>query len=130
MTFNEIRNVARKLEIPDFDVLDLSEYVSKLKSFTEPTNCVIFIPHKQNSNTGHFVGCFRMNNGTLNYQDSYGQKVNPMPTCLRNTHRKFIVSKPKYQSYFSNNCGWLSILHLYTGNKETGKDIDPCVSKM
>jgi len=125
MTFAQVTSIAKQLCIPDFKVLELNDYCELARSHHEPTNCVIYIPHDDNPNTGHYVGAFTCNNCVINYQDSYGQKVNPMPQQLRNTGRKFKVNRVKYQSYFSNNCGYLALLHVATHDK-----VDPCVKRV
>jgi len=129
MTFNQIKTIAHKLHVPNFDVLDIDEYCNRCANHSEPTRCVVFIPHEHDSNTGHYVGCVTLNNGTIDYQDSYGEHVNAMPQQLRDTGRKFNVSNVKYQSYYSNNCGYLALLHVVTCDTATGKDIDPKVKR-
>ena len=66
------------------------------------------------------VSCFREPDGTLNYQDSFG-KLNEFP--LADTNRVFRVNKVKYQSIFANNCGYLTLLHLYTHDTVDSKSV-------
>ena len=152
MTFDEVRKLAKQLEIPDFDVMELDKYKSLAKKYKEPANCIIWIPfedggkreelrssrgHKvpprfghfegeQSSpgrtSFGHFVSCFREDDGTLNYQDSFGE-MNDFP--LADTNRVFRVNKVKYQSIFANNCGYLALLHLYTHDA-----VDPAIQRL
>jgi len=121
MTFDDIRSVARGLGLVDFQVLDLSDYCKLATKRQEPENCVIFIPHAKGSLMGHFVGCFRMPDGTLNYQDSFGT-ANTFPRELRHTGRKFKINRVKYQAMNSNNCGYLALLHVATHDQ-----VDPKV---
>ena len=153
MTFDEVRKLAKQLEIPDFDVMELDKYKSLAKKYKEPANCIIWIPFEDNSKReelrssrghkvpprfGHFVSCFREDDGTLNYQDSFGTKgdaegipggdivaspLNDFP--LTGTNRVFRVNKVKYQSIFANNCGYLALLHLYTHDA-----VDPAIQRL
>ena len=138
MTFDEVRKLAKQLEIPDFDVMELDKYKSLAKKYKEPANCIIWIPFEDNSKLGHFVSCFREPDGTLNYQDSFGTKgdaegipggdivaspLNDFP--LAGTNRVFRVNKVKYQSIFANNCGYLALLHLYTHDA-----VDPAIQRL
>ena len=95
MTFDEVRKLAKQLEIPDFDVMELDKYKSLAKKYKEPANCIIWIPFEDGGKLGHFVSCFRDDDGTLNYQDSFGE-MNDFP--LTGTNRVFRVNKVKYQS--------------------------------
>ena len=137
MTFDEVRKLAKQLEIPDFDVMELDKYKSLAKKYKEPANCIIWIPfedggkreelrssrgHKVPPRFGHFVSCFREPDGTLNYQDSFGE-MNDFP--LTGTNRVFRVNKVKYQSIFANNCGYLALLHLYTHDA-----VDPAIQRV
>ena len=67
-------------------------------------------------------GSFRDDDGTLNYQDSFGE-MNDFP--LTGTNRVFRVNKVKYQSIFANNCGYLALLHLYTHDA-----VDPAIQRV
>ena len=122
MTFDEIRKLAKQLDIPDFDVMELEKYKRLAKQYKEPANCIIWIPFEDKGNLGHYVSCFRESDGTLNYQDSFG-KLNDLP--LTDTNRVFHVNKVKYQSIFANNCGYLALLHLYTHDA-----VDPAIQKL
>ena len=122
MTFEEVRKLAKQLEIPDFDVMELDKYKSLAKKYKEPANCIIWIPFEDGGKLGHFVSCFREDDGTLNYQDSFGE-MNDFP--LTGTNRVFRVNKVKYQSIFANNCGYLALLHLYTHDA-----IDPAIQRL
>lgn len=113
--------MAKTLEIPDFKVLELEKYKKLAKKYKEPQNCIIYIPFENDSNNGHYVSCFREDDGTLNYQDSFGN-LNEFP--LSDIDRIFHKNKVKYQSIFANNCGYLALLHLYTHDA-----IDPLVIK-
>ena len=44
MTLDEIRKLAKQLEIPDFDVMELNKYKRLAKQYKEPANCIIWIP--------------------------------------------------------------------------------------
>ena len=138
MTFDEVRKLAKQLEIPDFDVMELDKYKSLAKKYKEPANCIIWIPFEDKGKLGHFVSCFREDDGTLNYQDSFGTKggddvtsrgnivsapINDFP--LTGTDRVFRVNKVKYQSIFANNCGYLALLHLYTHDA-----VDPAIQRV
>ena len=153
MTFDEVRKLAKQLEIPDFDVMELDKYKSLAKKYKEPANCIIWIPFEDGgklghfegeqsspgrTSFGHFVSCFREDDGTLNYQDSFGTKgdaegipggdivaspLNDFP--LTGTNRVFRVNKVKYQSIFANNCGYLALLHLYTHDA-----VDPAIQRL
>jgi len=123
MTFKEVTRVAKGLGIKDFKVLDLVDYCRLARQYSEPENCVIFIPEKSNPNMGHYVGCFREHSGCLNYQDSFGS-ANEFPAQLRNTRRKFKINRTKYQAWNSNNCGYLALLHVCTHDQ-----VDPKVKK-
>ena len=122
LTFRQVTYLAKQLDIPDFKVLDLKDYIVKANKYKEPANCIIYVPWKNQPNRGHFVSCFReAKNGVLNYQDSFGQ-VNEFP--LDKVKRKFKINKVRYQSMFSNNCAYLALLHLYTHDK-----IDPVINE-
>ena len=41
MTFNEVRKLAKQLDIPDFDVIELNKYKRLAKKYKEPANCII-----------------------------------------------------------------------------------------
>ena len=43
MTFDKVRKLAKQLEIPDFDVMELDKYKSLAKKYKEPMNCIIWI---------------------------------------------------------------------------------------
>ena len=123
LSFNEIKRLARDLQIPDFKVLELDQYKRLVKNYKEPANCIIYIPWDNQPNRGHYVSCFREADNSLNFQDSYGS-FNDFP--LKDiTNRVFHINKVKYQSVFANNCGFLSLLHLYTHDK-----VDPAISKV
>ena len=135
LSFAEVRRLARDLQIPDFKVLELKQYKRLAKNHTEPANCIIYIPWKDQPNrgqeatrsvasgvaTGHYVSCFRESDGSLNYQDSFGS-FNEFP--MNDVNRVFHTNKVKYQSVFANNCGYLSLLHLYTHD-----ELDPKVKR-
>ena len=123
MSFNQVRKFAKVLEIPDFKVLEIDKYKTLASKYKEPKNCIIYIPWKNNSNMGHFVSCFRENDGSLNYQDSFG-KMNKCPLNDIN-NRTVHTNKVKYQSIFANNCGYLALLHLYTHDK-----VDPIIKRI
>ena len=133
MTFDEVRKLAKQLEIPDFDVMELDKYKSLAKKYKEPANCIIWIPFEDGGKLGHFVSCFREDDGTLNYQDSFGTKGdaegiprgNIVSAPLTGTNRVFRVNKVKYQSIFANNCGYLALLHLYTHDA-----VDPAIQRV
>ena len=122
ITFNEIRKLAKQLEIPDFDVMELNKYKRLAKQYKEPANFIIWIPFEDGGSLGHYVSCFRESDDTLNYQDSFG-KLNDFP--LTDTNRVFHVNKVKYQSIFANNCGYLALLHLYTHDA-----VDPVIQRL
>ena len=122
MTFAQVTELAKQLDIPDFKVLELDKYKQLAKKYKEPANAIIWIPGERNSPLGHYVSCFREPDGTLNYQDSFGG-LNDFP--LSDTNRVFRVNKVKYQSIFANNCGYLALLHLYTHDA-----IDPAVRRL
>ena len=86
MTFDEVRKLAKQLEIPDFDVMELDKYIPLAKKYKEPANCIIWIPFEDGGSLGHYVSCFREDDGTLNYQDSFGE-MNDFP--LTGTNRVF-----------------------------------------
>ena len=96
MTFDEVRKLAKQLEIPDFDVMELDKYKSLAKKYKEPANCIIWIPFEDGGKLGHFVSCFREDDGTLNYQDSFGE-MNDFP--LTGTNRVFRVCEGKRSVY-------------------------------
>ena len=122
MTFNEVRKLAKQLDIPDFNVMEVDKYKRLAKRYKEPANCIIWIPFEDGGSLGHYVSCFRESDGRLNYQDSFG-KLNDFP--LTGTNRVFHVNKVKYQSIFANNCGYLALLHLYTHNA-----VDPVIQRI
>ena len=101
MTFNQIRRIAKVLEIPDSRVLEIDKYKKLAKKYKEPKNCILFIPWENNTNMGHYVSCFREYDGSLNYQDSFG-KMNKCP--LTDINRTIHTNKVKYQSVFANLC--------------------------
>ena len=68
------------------------------------------------------MSCFRESDGSLNYQDSFGN-FNEFP--MKDVSRVFHINKVKYQSVFANNCGYLALLHLYTHD-----ELDPKVKKL
>ena len=122
MSFKEVTKIAYELGIPDFAVLELDKYKKLARNYNEPEHAIIYIPWKNEPNKGHYVSCFRESNGILNYQDSFGNK-NEFP--MNDINRKFKINKVKYQSYFSNNCGYLALLHLFTHDK-----LDPLIKRL
>ena len=44
MTFDEVRKLAKQLEIPDFDVMELDKYKRLTKKYKELENCIIWRP--------------------------------------------------------------------------------------
>lgn len=122
MTFNQVRRIAKILEIPDFKVLEIDKYKKLASKYKEPKNCIIFIPWENSENMGHYVSCFTQDDGSLNYQDSFG-KMNKCP--LTDINRTIHINKVKYQSIFANNCGYLALLHLYTHDK-----VDPIIKRV
>ena len=134
LSFAQVRRLARDLQIPDFKVLELKQYKRLAKNYTEPANCIIYIPWKDQPNRGHYVSCFRERDGVvgdnsgaplgapLNYQDSFGS-FNEFP--LKDVNRVFHKNKVKYQSVFANNCGYLALLHLYTHD-----ELDPAIERI
>ena len=52
MTFDEVRKLAKQLEIPDFDVMELDKYKRLAKQYKEPANCIIWIPFEDEGNLG------------------------------------------------------------------------------
>ena len=66
MTFDEVRKLAKQLEIPDFDVMELNKYKRLAKKYKEPANCIIWIPFEDDGSLRHYVSCFRESDGTLN----------------------------------------------------------------
>ena len=122
LSFNEIKRLARDLQIPDFKVLELDQYKRLVKNYKEPANCIIYIPWDNQPNRGHYVSCFRETDNSLNYQDSFGS-FNEFPLSDI-TNRVFHINKVKYQSVFANNCGFLALLHLYTHD-----EVDPMIER-
>ena len=44
MIFDEVRKLAKQLEIRDFDVMELDKYKSLAKQYKETANCILCIP--------------------------------------------------------------------------------------
>ena len=122
MTFVEVRKLAKQVEIPDFDVMELDKYKRLAKKYKESANCIIWISFGDGGSLGYYVSCFREPDGTLNYQDSFG-KLKDFP--LTGTNGVFHVNKVKYQSIFANNRGYLELLHLYTHDA-----VDPTIQRV
>ena len=55
MTFNEVRKLAKQLDIPDFDVIELNKYKRLAKKYKELANCIIWIPFGDENSLGHCV---------------------------------------------------------------------------
>ena len=53
MTFDEVRKLAKQLEIPDFDVMELDKNIPLAKKCKEPANCIIWIPFEDEGNLGY-----------------------------------------------------------------------------
>ena len=81
------------------------------KETQKATDCVIWIPFTSESKMGHYISCFREENRSLKYRDPFWD-LNDF--ALSDICCKIdCINKVKYQSIFTNDCRFLSLLHLY-----------------
>lgn len=112
MNSKKLLSMGRTLGLDDFAVLDSKDYLNRLKKFTEPKNCIIFIEN-ENSNIGHFTAAYTDEDG-IHYSDSLGSSnskkfINNMKSTGRDIH---IANSTAYQNNKTSNCGYLSLLFL------------------
>ena len=70
MNSRKLLSMGKTLGLKDFEILNSSDYLRKVKQGTEPTNCIIFIENA-NSRIGHFVAAYS-DDGDIHYSDSLG----------------------------------------------------------
>ena len=114
LSSKKLYGMAKTLGLEDFEVMDSSVYLDRVKVYKEPLNCIIFIAYN-NSSIGHFVAAY-VNNGTIHYSDSLGESNSKQfINKLKSTNRKVVVhNSTAYQSDNTSNCGYLSLLFLTT----------------
>ena len=112
MNSKKLLSMGKTLGLKDFEILDSSDYLSRVRKGTEPENCIIFIENA-NSRIGHFVAAYT-SCGTIHYSDSLGASNSKrFIDKLKSTSRKIIVhNSTSYQSDSTSNCGYLSLLFL------------------
>ena len=112
MNSRKLLSMGKTLGLKDFEILDSSDYLRRVKQGTEPENCIIFIENA-NSRIGHFVAAYSID-GTIHYSDSLGSSNSKrFIDKLKSTNRKIIVhNSTSYQSDNTSNCGYLSLLFL------------------
>ena len=120
MNSRKLLSMGKTLGLKDFEILDSSDYLRRVKQGTEPENCIIFIENA-NSRIGHFVAAYSDNTsasytsgGDVHYSDSLGSSNSKrFIDKLKSTNRKIIVhNSTSYQSDNTSNCGYLSLLFL------------------
>lgn len=112
MNSKKLLSMGKTLGLKDFEILDSSDYLRRVKQGTEPENCIIFIENA-NSRIGHFVAAYT-SEGDIHYSDSLGSSNSKrFIDKLKSTSRKIIVhNSTSYQSDNTSNCGYLSLLFL------------------
>ena len=112
MNSRKLLAMGKTLGLKDFEILDSSDYLRRVRNGTEPDNCIIFIENA-NSRIGHFVAAYSVD-GDIHYSDSLGSSNSKrFIDKLKSTNRKIIVhNSTSYQSQRSANCGYLSLLFL------------------
>lgn len=112
MNSRKLLSMGKTLGLKDFEILDSSDYLRRVKQGTEPENCIIFIENA-NSRIGHFVAAYSID-GVIHYSDSLGSSNSKrFIDKLKSTNRKIIVhNSTSYQSDNTSNCGYLSLLFL------------------
>ena len=112
MNSRKLLAMGKTLGLKDFEILDSSDYLRRVRNGTEPENCIIFIENA-NSRIGHFVAAYS-DNGYVHYSDSLGSSNSKRSIDkLKSTNRKIIVhNSTSYQSEKTSNCGYLSLLFL------------------
>lgn len=121
MNSRKLLSMGKTLGLKNFQILDSSDYLRRVKQGTEPENCIIFIENA-NSRIGHFVAAYTSDNGDsdntsasyIHYSDSLGSSNSKrFIDKLKSTNRKIIVhNSTSYQSDNTSNCGYLSLLFL------------------
>ena len=112
MNSRKLLSMGKILGLKGFEILDSSDYLSRVRIGTEPENCIIFIENA-NSRIGHFVAAYSID-GDIHYSDSLGSSNSKrFIDKLKSTNRKIIVhNSTSYQSDSTSNCGYLSLLFL------------------
>lgn len=112
MNSRKLLAMGKTLGLKDFEILDSSDYLRRVRNGTEPENCIIFIENA-NSRIGHFVAAYS-DDGYVHYSDSLGSSNSKrFIDKLKSTNRKIIVhNSTSYQSEKTSNCGYLSLLFL------------------
>ena len=112
MNSRKLLSMGKILGLKDFEILDSSNYLRRVRNGTEPANCIIFIENA-NSRIGHFVAAYS-DDGDIHYSDSLGSSNSKrFIDKLKSTNRKIIVhNSTSYQSDSTSNCGYLSLLFL------------------
>ena len=112
MNSKKLLSMGKTLGLKDFEILDSSDYLNRVRRGTEPENCIIFIENA-NSRIGHFVASYSID-GDIHYSDSLGSSNSKrFIDKLKSTNRKIIVhNQTSYQSDNTSNCGYLSLLFL------------------
>ena len=112
MNSRKLLAMGKTLGLKDFEILDSSDYLRRVRNGTEPDNCIIFIENA-NSRIGHFVSAYSID-GEIHYSDSLGSSNSKrFIDKLKSTNRKIIVhNSTSYQSDKTSNCGYLSLLFL------------------
>ena len=113
MNSRKLLSMGKTLGLKDFEILDASDYLRRVKQGIEPENCIIFIENA-NSRIGHFVAAYTSDNADIHYSDSLGSSNSKrFIDKLKSTNRKIIVhNSTSYQSDKTSNCGYLSLLFL------------------
>lgn len=131
MNSKKLLSMGKTLGLKDFEILDSSDYLRRVRNGTEPENCIIFIENA-NSRIGHFVAAYSIDSdNTIHYSDSLGSSNSKrFIDKLKSTNRKIIVhNSTSYQSDNTSNCGYLSLLFLVTHNHAAVRQQDAAVKQ-
>ena len=114
MNSKKLLTMGKTLGLKDFEILDSSDYLNRVRIGNEPENCIIFIEN-ENSRIGHFVAAYE-SDGNIHYSDSLGSSNSKrFISQLKSTKRKvYIHNTTSYQSDSTSNCGYLALLFLVT----------------
>ena len=137
MNSRKLLSMGKTLGLKDFEILDSSDYLRKVKQGTEPENCIIFIENA-NSRIGHFVAAYSTDGDSddtsascIHYSDSLGSSNSKrFIDKLKSTSRKIIVhNSTSYQSDNTSNCGYLSLLFLVSHSHAAVRQQDAAVKQ-
>ena len=103
----EIQTKAKNLKIPNF----LGTFpINKLPIASDSQFCFILNHDRHNEPGSHWVSVLVLNDNTVEYYDSLGQKP---PQALYQWKKNIFFNDKPIQNIFSNACGHHSIYYLY-----------------